>query len=122
MVTAFMNRPVDMSISSTFFTLPETLEYTGEDTNPPGLAMSCPTLTASPGFTTGSAGAPMCMDMGIVTDPGAGIRTGAIPAVFFLWGTWTPCSLGNFTFLPSHTDIPLSIPTFLSIAHYPCQY
>ena len=62
------------------------------------MAMSWPTFTVSPGFTAGTAGAPMCMDMGIVTAAGTGILTAAMSAVFFLCGTRTPCNLGLFTF------------------------
>ena len=54
----------------------------GEDTKPPASAILVPTFTVSPGFTVGVAGRPMCMDMGIFTTLGGGIRTGAMSAVF----------------------------------------
>ena len=46
-----------------------------------------PTFTVSPRRTTGLAGLPICMDIGIATVLGGAIRTGCCCAVFFLCGT-----------------------------------
>ena len=79
----------------------DTLAYTGEETNPPALPISWPTLTASPAFTTGTAGIPMCIDMGMVTCAGVAIRSGAFPAVFLWCGSFTPFSFIMFRSLQS---------------------
>jgi hypothetical protein len=55
----------------------------------------------SPAFTTGFAGAPMCIFIGMTTLAGAGIRTGSISAVFFLCGACTPPILKNGMILTS---------------------
>lgn len=49
-----------------------------------------PTMTVSPFLTTGSAGAPMCMDMGMTTCSGTGILLVGCPAVAFVCGTAAP--------------------------------
>ena len=102
MTMAVSYRPLEPRIWSSFFTLPDTPEWMGADTKPPASAISWPTFTVSPALTTGLAGAPMCMDMGTVTTAGTGMRTGGRSAVFFLWGTCTPC---NFTLPSSLTSI-----------------
>jgi len=47
------------------------------------------------------AGFPMCIDMGITTSLGAGILTGGISAVVFLWGTCTPGKKNRIIFILS---------------------
>ena len=95
MTTVCMSFPPEPTCWPIFLTVPETLAYTGADTKPPALPISWPTLTLSPGLTTGMAGAPMCMDIGISTVSGMGRRSAASSAVFLRFGTCTPwmCSL-----------------------------
>ena len=90
MVIAGAVDPFERSISETFVTLPDTDEKIGEETAPTPSAINVPTLTRSPTLTIGFAGAPICMDVGSVTDFGAGIYTAEVFSVFFLWGTWIP--------------------------------
>lgn len=47
-------------------------------------------MTVSPFLTTGSAGAPMCIDMGMTTCSGTGILLVGCPAVAFACGTAAP--------------------------------
>ena len=47
-------------------------------------------MTVSPFLTTGSAGAPMCIDMGMTTCSGTGILLVGCPAVAFVCGTAAP--------------------------------
>ena len=47
-------------------------------------------MTVSPFLTTGSAGAPMCIDMGMTTCSGTGILLVGCPAVAFTCGTAAP--------------------------------
>ena len=79
--------PFIMVISSIFCTLPETLEWIGAEMYPSASAIRVPTLTSSPRLTTGFAGLPMCIDIGIATVFGGSSRTGGSCAVFFLCGT-----------------------------------
>ena len=53
----------------------------------PHPANKLPTFTSSPTFTTGCAGAPICITIGIVTDFTSVIRTQGLSCVFFLCGT-----------------------------------
>ena len=75
-------RPLEARTSSIFLTLPEMEAWTGEETKPPASPIRCPTLTRSPALTSGFAGAPMCMDMGMVTMDGQSIATAGMSAVF----------------------------------------
>ena len=43
-------------------TVPDTEEWMKAETNPPGSAITWPTLTLSPTATTGFAGAPICCE------------------------------------------------------------
>ena len=93
----------------------------GTDTAPPGSAISVPTLTVSPTLTTGLAGAPMCMDMGIVTVFGGSIRTADVLAVFFLWGTCTPLrekAILSVTFLLFYTPRQCRLRMYIQIKVY----
>ena len=44
------------------FTVPDTDECIGAETNPPASAIFCPAFTWSPFCTIGTAGAPICCD------------------------------------------------------------
>ena len=88
--TAGTFMPPDITSSSIFCTVPETLEWTGAEINPFASPISVPTLTGSPRFTVTDAGLPMCIDIGIVTVPGSGSCSGTHREVFFLCGTFTP--------------------------------
>ena len=93
MVMAGIRRPLEARKLSIFFTVPEMEAWTGEETKPSASAMRCPIFTYSPTFTSGRAGVPMCMDMGMVTDFGQSMMTAGRSAVFLWCGTWTPCIL-----------------------------
>ena len=56
--------PVTTRLGSIAFTVPDTDEKTGAETNPPASAIIWPLKTLSPLFTIGLAGAPMCCDTG----------------------------------------------------------
>ena len=88
--TAWQTAPLTIRIGATSTTVPETLEWILALTKPPALPIKVPTITGSPFLTTGSAGAPMCIDIGITTFSGTGIWTVAIPAVAFSCGTTAP--------------------------------
>ena len=75
MTAAVMFRPAAEMISSSFFTLPDTLAWTGADRKPLASAIIWPTWTWSPTFTSSFAGAPMCMDIGITTSAGTGMAS-----------------------------------------------
>lgn len=98
--TAWQVAPINWSMGTIFFTVPDTLAYTGDETKPPGSPMSCPTPTWSPTATTQLAGLPMCIDSGMVTVAGGGIFTACMPAVFFLCGICTPFRF--FSDIPFH--------------------
>ena len=68
----------------------QTLENTGDDTGPAAAPISVPTHTLSPTLTRTSAGRPICIAIGSTTRVGGALRTGALSAVSFLWGTCTP--------------------------------
>ena len=90
MATALQTAPLTMRMGATSSTVPDTLECTSALTKPPALPMSVPTMTVSPFLTTGSAGAPMCICIGMTTCWGTGICTVAMPAVAFSCGTRAP--------------------------------
>ena len=73
MTMYFCFSPMGLTISSMPVTVPHTPEYTLALTAPLASAISCPFTTASPAFTTGIAGAPMCWETLIFTISGAGI-------------------------------------------------
>ena len=54
------------------FTVPLTEECTGAETKPVGVPINCPTLTLSPTWTQGAAGAPRCCPIEIYTIFGIG--------------------------------------------------
>jgi len=84
MTTARVARPRGWGRSSTATTLPDTLAWTGAETNRLGLEGSgspttWPIRTASFFFTVGAHGTPMCCDMGSTTSAGAGRGSMALP-------------------------------------------
>ena len=90
MATAVAMTPLTMRMGATSSTVPDTLACTLALTKPPALPISVPTRTVSPFLTTGSAGAPMCISMGMITCSGTGILTVGCAAVPFSWGTAAP--------------------------------
>ena len=56
--------PATVILGSMAFTLPETDENIGADTNASESAIFCPARTESPFATTGEHGAPICWDNG----------------------------------------------------------
>ena len=75
---------------SSALTFPEVGEWMFEETKLAAWPMSCPRLTVSPAFTTGVAGAPMCMASGTVYCGSNGAETIATPLETFASRGWTP--------------------------------
>ena len=88
--TALHLSPPAVMKSSMAVTVPETLEWIGAERKALLSPMSCPTVTVSFTFTSGSQGAPICWIMGITTLSGTGILTAALLAVFLQCFTLTP--------------------------------
>ncbi len=65
--------PVGRVFFTISFTVPDTLEWTGQPSIPSATSpIFCPRVTVSPTLTQATAGAPMCWDRGIVTFAGGG--------------------------------------------------
>ena len=82
--------PDERSTSEIFVTFPDILACIGTETNPPHSAILSPIATTSPTFTVGVAGAPICIDKGIVTELTSVRHAAGLSAVFFLCGVLTP--------------------------------
>ena len=93
MTTAGTERPLGICTVSTASTVPDTPLWMAAPTKPPAAPTTVPTSTASPFFTVGVHGAPICCCMGSTIFSGRGMATVAIPDVFFSCGTRAPRAL-----------------------------